>query len=334
MQYKKLSEDTFRLSGVDKSFANAIRRTLLGNIPVLVLKPEDCTITSNTTRFTNEIIKSRLACIPLHHKNITDSFTVDVSKKNDTADTIYITTKDFTVNSKHSLLFPSYSIIEGVKEHIEFIRLKAGEELILTCNSSVGTAIESGMYNSVGTCAYGFTQDKEQSEAMFVKSGKSEIDRGDWECLDAKRFVIKDSFDFVLKTIGVYSNRELLKIATIVIQSQLDYCKRSIESSPSITTMENCFDVVITGNYILYKHEYEMQGDYTIGKLLEYQIYTRFNRPITYVAFYKKHPHDKVGILRVAFPGATIETIKECVETACNECISAMERFKTIIESK
>jgi DNA-directed RNA polymerase subunit L len=334
MQYEKITNDTFRLSGVDKSFANAIRRTLLGNIPILVLKPADCTITSNTTRFTNEIIKARLACIPLHHKNLKDSFTVDVSKKNDTADTLYITTKDFTVNSKHSPLFPSYTILDGVKEHIEFIRLRAGEELILTGNSSIGTANESGMYNSVGTCAYGFTQDRVKSNAMFEKSGKSEKDRGDWECLDAKRFVVKDSFDFVLKTIGVYSNLELLQLSTIVIRSQLEHCKMEIESSPSITTIENCFDVVITGNYTLGKNKFEMQGDYTIGKLLEYQIYTRFNHPITYVAFYKKHPHDKVGILRVAFPGATSETIKECVEIACNECISAMEHFKTIIESK
>jgi DNA-directed RNA polymerase subunit L len=331
MNYEKLSNDTFRLSGVDKSFANAIRRTLLGNIPILVIKPADCTITSNTTRFTNEIIKSRLACIPIHHKKLSDSFTVEVSKKNDTSDTIYITTHDFTVNSKRSLIFPSYNIIGDVHEHIEFIRLRTGEELILTGTTSIGTANESGMYNSVGTCSYGCTQDRVTSDAMFEKSGK---ERGDWDCLDSKRFIIKDSFDFVLKTIGVYTNVELLQLSTIVIRSQLDHCKSTIESSPSITTIENCFDVVITGNYTLGKKQYEMQGDYTIGKLLEYQIYTRFNDPVTYVAFYKKHPHDKVGILRVAFPGATTESIKECVTIACNECISAMEYFKTIIESK
>ena len=39
----------FQLSGVDKSFANAIRRTLLGNIPIQVMKSEDCVIHTNIT---------------------------------------------------------------------------------------------------------------------------------------------------------------------------------------------------------------------------------------------------------------------------------------------
>jgi DNA-directed RNA polymerase subunit L len=331
MNYEKLSNETFRISGVDKSFANAIRRTLIGNIPILVLKPENCTITTNTTRFTNEIIKSRLACIPLHHTNLKDSFTVDVSRKNETTDTLYITTNDFTVNSKRSHLFPSYNIIGDVHEYIEFMRLRAGEELILTCPTSIGTANESGMYNSVGTCAYGCTKDTVKSEALFEASGK---DRGDWDCLDSKRFVIENSFDFVLQTIGVYTNNELLQLSTIIIRAQLEHCKLAIESVPSITTMEDCFDVNITGSYTLNKNTYEMQGDYTIGKLLEYQIYKNFQKPITYVAFYKKHPHDKFGILRIAFPGATTETIQRVVETACNECIAEMTHFKTIIGTK
>jgi DNA-directed RNA polymerase subunit L len=329
MKYEKMSNDTFRLSEVDKSFANALRRTLLGNIPILVLKPENCTITSNTTRFTNEIIKSRLACIPLHHKNLKDSFTVDLSRKNETAETIYVTSKDFTVESKQSHLFPSYTIMPGVDEYIEFIRLRTGEELILTCTTSIGTSNESGMYNSVGTCAYGFTQDIIKSNEMFETSGK---DRGDWDCLDAKRFTVKDSFDFTLKSIGVYTNNELLHLSSILIRAQLEHCKLGVDIQPSMTTMEGCFDVSITGNYVLGDIRYEMQGDYTIGKLLEYQVFTKFGDPITYVAFYKKHPHDKIGILRIASPGATIESIKRIVETACNECIAAMEQFKTIIE--
>jgi DNA-directed RNA polymerase subunit L len=331
MNYETLTDNTFRISGVDKSFANALRRTLIGNIPILVLKPENCTITVNTTRFTNEIIKGRLACIPLHHTSLKDTFTVEVSKKNETTDTLYITTNDFTVNSKKSSIFPSYTILDGVNEYIEFMRLRAGEELVLTCTTSIGTSNESGMYNSVGTCAYGFTKDTVKSESLFEASGK---ERGDWDCLDSKRFIIENSFDFTLQTIGVYTNTELLKLATIIIRAQLEKSKLDIEIVPSITTIEDCFDVTITGSYTLGRNTYEMQGDYTIGKLLEYQIYTRFQHPITYVAFYKKHPHDKAGILRIAFPGATVETIQHVVETACNECIAEMEHFKTIIETK
>ena len=58
MAYRFVSETDgilkFELKEVDKSYANALRRTLIGNIPIIVMKPEDCKITKNTTRFTNE----------------------------------------------------------------------------------------------------------------------------------------------------------------------------------------------------------------------------------------------------------------------------------------
>ena len=62
---------TFTLSGVDVCFANAIRRTILSDIPQIVFKtsPHEenkANIIANTTRLNNEIIKQRLSCIPIH----------------------------------------------------------------------------------------------------------------------------------------------------------------------------------------------------------------------------------------------------------------------------
>ena len=53
---------TFTLSGINVSFANAIRRTILSDIPVVVFKTAPyeenrATIYKNTTRLNNEIIK-------------------------------------------------------------------------------------------------------------------------------------------------------------------------------------------------------------------------------------------------------------------------------------
>ena len=68
----KLNKDdrnklSFTIENVDRSIINAIRRTLLKDIPVFVFdtRHEHCIIDINTTRFTNEIIKQRLDCIPL-----------------------------------------------------------------------------------------------------------------------------------------------------------------------------------------------------------------------------------------------------------------------------
>lgn len=344
MEYLKLSKSesilSFRLSGVDKSFVNALRRTLIGNIPIMVLKPVDCDISINTTRFTNEIIKARLACIPIHSfamNAIHEKFTVEVSKKNDSPETIYITSEDFTIQSKQNkTIFPAYTL-KGLDDtshnsYIEFMRLRSGEELKLRCTTSVGTANESGMYNAVGTCAYGCTHDEDASERKWDQSPSGT--KEDWDLLTAKRSIIPDSFDFILAGIGIYSNEKLLMYSASIIQTQLADCKISLQITPSLTTIQDCFDISITGNYTIDPLVIKLAGDYTIGKLLEYQIYTKFQKPFTYVAYYKKHPHDAVGILRIAFPGADPTSVEQYVSTACDECHALFETFKGLIHLK
>jgi hypothetical protein len=324
----------FRIAGVDKSVVNALRRTLVGNIPILVMKPQDCVITENTTRFTNEIIKGRLASIPIHHSEF-EKFTISVDHTNQTQQTMYLTTEMFTVEKagkKHETLFPPYvnKGLDGKKHfcYIDFIRLRPGEKLSLKCETSIGTANESGMYNSVGTCAYGCTQDIDASNKAYKESdGKS---KEDWDLLNAKRYVVPNSFDFILESLGVYTNEELLKYALVVLNAQFEHCKRLTTESveESLTTIQHCFDVKLTGDYHLKELVVHVEGDYTTGKMLEAQIFKRFQdatRPITYVAFFKKHPHDKFGILRVAFEGATPKLIVELVQEACSECMDVLQ---------
>ena len=329
----------FRITGVDKSVVNALRRTLVGNIPILVMKPQDCVITENTTRFTNEIIKARLACIPVHHSsNIFDKFTVSVHHTNQTQKTMYLTTEMFTVEKAgkkytDTRLFPSYANtgLDGKKHdcYIDFMRLRPGETLSLKCETSIGTANESGMYNSVGTCAYGCTQDKEASDRAYRESdGKS---KADWDLLNAKRYVVPDSFEFILESIGVYTNEQLLIYAITVLKAQFEHCKSLTMDmvEESLTTIQHCFDVKITGDYHLKELTVHVEGDYTIGKMLEAQIFKRFHdAEITYVAFFKKHPHDKFGILRVAFEGATAKSIIDLVQKTCDECIAVLDQLK------
>ena len=320
----------FRLSDVDKSFANALRRTLLGNIPIQVFTPENCTITTNTSRFTNEIIKGRLACVPIHYKKLTDTLTVTLSKKNTSHGIEYVTSNDFVSTTKENIFPETHIKIDGkvYNEPIEILRLRPGEELTLTCKTNIKTANDGGMYNSVGTCAYGFTQDQEASDAEWNRT-QQDISKKEWDLLGAKRFVKKNSFDFILKSVGVYSESELLHKALQILKAQFEYCKsitpESIEESP--TTVNDCFDIKLTGNYTFEGIQFQLNGDYTIGNMLEYQLYTKFNDPITFVTFFKKHPHDPTGTLRLAFPNATKESIISQIVTACDECIEVVNEF-------
>ena len=97
---------TFTISNIDVSYVNAIRRTILSDIPSIVLRTtpyeeNKANIIHNTSRLNNEIIKQRLSCIPICVKQI-DEFPIknyllelDVENKTDT--NIIVTTKDFKI---------------------------------------------------------------------------------------------------------------------------------------------------------------------------------------------------------------------------------------------
>ena len=84
---KDFSEDQdvlrFTLHGVEVCFANALRRTILSDIPLIVIKTDNfesnqCTIKENSGRLHNEIVKQRLSCIPIHSTILRDSGLPDV----------------------------------------------------------------------------------------------------------------------------------------------------------------------------------------------------------------------------------------------------------------
>ena len=63
----------FTVSGINVSLANAVRRTMLSDIPTYCFRTlphaeNRVNITTNTTRLNNEILKQRMGCIPIHLK--------------------------------------------------------------------------------------------------------------------------------------------------------------------------------------------------------------------------------------------------------------------------
>jgi DNA-directed RNA polymerase subunit L len=80
-----------------------------------------------------------------------------------------------------------------------------------------------------------------------------------------------------------------------------------LEIKNADNTMSNCFDIVLQNE------------DYTIGKVLEYFLYTKFyeTKTLTYCGFSKQH-HDTYSIIRVAYAEpvekSTIKGhLKECI---------------------
>ena len=354
-----ISEDgdvyKFTLSDINVSLANAIRRTILSDIPTLAFDAENkeyCQIEKNTGRLHNEILKHRLSCIPIHMNELDilpGNYIMELDRCNDGDNMIYITSEDFKIKNKTNdnyltseetrNIFPS-----SLKTNmfIDFARLRPkigptipGEHIKLTCEFTVRTAKDNSTYNVVSKCAYGNTIDavkaKDAWEGIEQKMRAEEstndeisFQKKNYYLLDAQRSYLKDSFEFVIQTVGVYSNKEIVKKACVVLQNKLVEFVQNIDSdiipiTVSETTVDNCYDVILENE------------DYTLGKALEYILYEKYyngEKVLTFCGFKKFHPHNDDSTLRIAFgQPADKRMVGQYIK---NAAIDAKDLFKKV----
>jgi DNA-directed RNA polymerase subunit L/DNA-directed RNA polymerase alpha subunit len=356
----------FTLANIEVCYANALRRTLLSEVDICVIKTENeevnqCFIETNTSRLHNEILKQRLSCIPIHIKDLDmlpDKYVLELDASNETENIIYVTTEQFRIRNKTTgnyctpeethKIFPPNAITQS---YIDFCRLRPkisdtipGEKIKLTAEFSRGNAKENSMYNVVSTCSYMNTNDPEASAKEWERREKElrekyttiteeevRFERRNFELLDAQRFFKSSSFDFVIKSIGIYDNMELMQKVCIVLQNKLiDLIQAIAENTLSIrtseVTMEHCYDVILENE------------DYTMGKLLEYHLYKRFydkEKVLSFCGFKKFHPHNTESIIRIAFTDdVTMDQIKYVLKEVCDESQKQMKEIYHLFESR
>ncbi len=263
-------------------------------------------------------------------------------------------------------IFPPDSI-SG--QYIEFARLlpklssnaTGGEALAFTCTLEISNAKFDGMYNVAHTCAYNCTPDEKEIEKQWkVKekalregfessaSSSSIVEqlsyaKKNWELLDAQRIFVPDSFDFVIETVGVYTNVQLVtKACDIMIKkcekllADMEHSSSSSSSSSTgigvknviefaheLTTMKHAFCIHLIGE------------DYTLGKAIEYLLFSNYYNKadgiVSFCGFKKPHPHSLDSFIIVAFKDATeLSKVQEHVSKVVTECISI---FKSLFES-
>jgi len=285
----------------------------------------------NTTRFNNEILKQRLSCIPVHIVDIDDAplddYLLEVNVENTTDTIIYVTTEDFKIKYKSSgeylsaektrEMFPPNDI---TGQFIDFVRLRpristsiVGEAISLTCEFSISNVNDNGMFNVVSTCSYGCSVDRATVDREIIKQTQKWNDGGltkdeiefetkNWMLLEAGRFIVPNSFEFIIESVGVFSNYAIFVKAIDIIIDKLGVIKSAIddESLPIVsaddTVMANCYIITLENE------------DYTIGKIVEYMMYNKFYygvKTLTFCGFLKKHPHDNYCIIKVAYKSPT-----------------------------
>jgi len=338
----------FTLENANVSLANAIRRVILANIPIIVFRTtpyekNDSEFLVNTTRFNNEILKQRLSCIPIHIDDMDtpiQDYLLEVDVKNDTDNIIFVTTADFKIKNIKTDKYLNDNVLKNIfppdpitGEYIDFVRLRPkisetidGEHLKFICKFSKGIAKENNSFNCVSTCAYRNSPDFEKIEQEWalkessIDKKKEDVEflKKDFMLLDAKRYFIPDSFDFTIESIGIYDNKTILIKAIEIIINKLKNLI-DVHSNPnefiklSETTMNNSYDIILEGE------------DYTIGKVVEYLFYSNYfeNQEIlSFCGFQKPHPHIDVSIIRLAYKNEIdIENITTNLLECCNKGI-------------
>jgi DNA-directed RNA polymerase subunit L len=331
---------------------------MLSDIPLVVFKTtpnikNKCVILANTSRLNNEIIKQRLSCIPVHFKDVEsfafDKYIMEVNVENTTDTIMYVTTEHFTIKDKATGALMPKSDVQQIFPpdkltgyFIDFVRLRPrasdelpGEKLHLTCEFDIGTAKEDGMFNAVSTCSYAFTIDEAEQERQLqlkiqgwtddgIKGDDLQFEVANWKLLEGKRVYLQDSYDFVLQSVGIYDNKEIVVIACKLIINMLTELnslleKDELEIKVSENTMANSFDIVLQNH------------DYTIGKILEYFMYSKFyeSKELTFCGFKKFHPHDTYSVIRAAYANAVDKsTVKGNFQSCIVDAVGVYEKIK------
>lgn len=358
-------DDTLVFSLIDTnvSIANGLRRTIVADIPTLAFKTfpykeNRMNITVNTSRLNNEILKQRLACIPIHGiidgQLPYDELEIVVDVDNDTTDMRLVTTADFKIRNTRldnylsdktvSKIFPPDKI---TKDFIVLTRLRPrisqnvpGEVLKFTAYMSMHTAGENGAYNVASCCTYMNSPDPIKQDAAWQEysqtldvGGSSEIERSDWYNLDGGRIFKKDSFDFKIETVGVYTNAGIVKMGCDVLVRDINafmdklipVAMTDIVMAQSRSTIADSYDLKLTGI------------GYTIGKILEHLIHENYYKGVgvlTFVGFRKDHPHDNHSTIRIAFKSMPedVDVNSTIIDILKNVCHKAIQIYTSISE--
>ena len=347
---KEQAEKTLRftLTDINVSVANALRRTMLSDIPVVVFKTtpyeeNDCTIKANTSRFNNEIVKHRLSLVPIHLTDLSiplENYLLEVKVTNNTDTIKLVTTEHFNIKdintgnylskSDREAIFPKNDI---TGDYIEFLRLRpkltstiAGEEIDMTCKFSIATAKDNTAYNITSLCSYVNTIDPiKQSDAWAIKESELkesdinekdiEFEKKNWLLLEGKRYFKENTFDYTVRSIGIFESKDIVQKACDILVDKSKKFISVLDTNGELVEIQETPNTTIPNCYNV-----KLIGeDYTLGKVMEYLLYALFYQKqdvLLYCGFKKLHPHDNFSIIRLGFKNASDQNVvKQLLKT-------------------
>ena len=183
---------SFILNNIDKSLVNALRRTIMSDIPTYKFRTEpheknDVKIIKNTCALHNEFILQRIGMLPVFIEDKQDfdlsQYIFKLSIKNNTNNIMDVTTQHFKVyfldNQKGEIEVESDKFFKPdpiTNEYILITKLKpdqcgldSGEEIMLEAKLSSGTGKENAGYSPVSKVVFYNSLDENKIKAELEK---------------------------------------------------------------------------------------------------------------------------------------------------------------------
>jgi DNA-directed RNA polymerase subunit L len=345
---------TFDLVNSNSSFANALRRIIITNIPSVGFdtyeyQNSSLKIIENTSALTNEIILQRFGLIPIYYDNI-ETYDVDKYKfvldvLNKTNDIIDVTTDDFKIvnletnkNENNDKFFKKNTI---TGDPILILRLKPsandkGEKLHIEGKSVIGIGKDHIRYSPVSNICFINKKDPEKvskalSEYLETNKDKDSIKNltHTFNLEEADYHFHTDEnddpniFEFSLESCGIMSPMTILKEGLKQLSNKIKLFQEELEKN--FTNNESRINIksaecMMEATDIFIKDE-----DHTLGYIMQNFIYDADDSGELFVGYMNPHPLDKIIKLRIM--STDINFIKSILQKASNNIIMTCQKI-------
>jgi DNA-directed RNA polymerase subunit L len=303
---KKGRELSCELKDFPVSFANAIRRILLGKIPTVVIR--DVKIVENTTRLPHEMLKHRVEMLPVNvlpHDSVTikdAKITLHILPSDEKMRTI--TTDDFVTTPAKILMKD-----QDLDTPILFLYMRNDESLHIEAS----LALENEQVSQVSTATTKWHIDPELAKKAREEHVKSENDPRLFDNFLVQRYYSRNELgrpnwiDLTVESIGVIPATELLKLSIAILKKDVaDYLREALSNIQK--EPDGTFYVTLE------------QGGHTIGYLFQETMYLN-KEHVSFVSYDVTHPLRKTTVLRFntsQSPESVLKTANDMINEYCS----------------
>jgi DNA-directed RNA polymerase subunit L len=362
--YDKSEPDTIRfdVENCNSSFVNAIRRTIITDVPTVSFDTDDYNnsdlkVIKNTTSLHNEFILHRMGMIPVNIDDIEtfnpDIYKFTIKKSNKSQNVIDVTTNDIEVlnletNEKEDSdrFFPKNEI---TKDYILIIKLKPnpngeGQELHLEGKCSKKSGSAHIRYSPVSNVLfinkrdpelfntqfneYIYDLQKEQgnkfSETELKALARSfEIENGE-RCFHTDENNDPNKFEFSIESIGVLKPHRILLSSMKSLSEKIKTTLMEIEKELSGKPSRI---KIKESESVMKSFDIIIDGEsHTLGHLLQSYINKFYKHQNIFVGYMNPHPLQNEIFLRIKTED--LNMLREIVSNTCNILIETLFKLR------